>query len=249
MCCFAQGISGESWLMFTQQILNLIQISEQFYSDVPPVRLMDPFLIYPEVHPWNRNELTNRNMVRLKNRQCDSSATFSHRQWFGNFSLCAPSCLKFHLWPSWWVVSTLTSGFCFLVRKSDCIFPLPTYVAFLSSGLHRKGLIWQKECSKKKKKKSMNACWDFQSSFSMSNFVIRVFSLRPNEWQRDSERIPSRSIFWEACMILRTSPPELDQQKCIYERQGLIARFAWHLLSGIVMENDEVLAYCQEEGE
>ena len=50
-------------------------------------------------------------------------------------------------------------------------------------------------------------------------------------------------------MILRTSPPELDQQKCIYERQGLIARFAWHLLSGIVMENDEVLAYCQEEGE
>lgn len=163
MCCFAQGISGESWLMLTQQILNLIQISEQFYSDVPPVRLMDPFLIYPEVHPWNRNELTNRNMVRLKNRQCDSSATFSHRQWFGNFSLCAPSCLKFHLWPSWWVVSTLTSGFCFLVRKSDCIFPLPTYVAFLSSGLHRKGLIWQKECSKKKKKKK---AWMHVGTFS-----------------------------------------------------------------------------------
>lgn len=62
--------------MLTQQILNLIQISDQFYNDVTLVRLMEPLLIYPEVHPLNRNELTNRNMVRLKTRQRDLSATF-----------------------------------------------------------------------------------------------------------------------------------------------------------------------------
>lgn len=74
-CCFAQQIDGKNWLMLTQQILNLIQISDQFCNVVPPVRLMDLPLIYPEVHTFNRNELTNRNMVRLKNRWCDLSAT------------------------------------------------------------------------------------------------------------------------------------------------------------------------------
>lgn len=68
--------------MLTQQILNLIQISDQFYNDVTLVRLMELLLIYPEVHPLNRNELTNRNMVRLKTRQRDLSATFFQRHWF-----------------------------------------------------------------------------------------------------------------------------------------------------------------------
>lgn len=61
--------------MLTQQILNLIQFSDQFYNDVSLVRLMELLLIYPEVRTFNRNELTNRNMVRLKTRQCDLSAT------------------------------------------------------------------------------------------------------------------------------------------------------------------------------
>lgn len=54
--------------MLTQQILNLIQISDQFCDDVTPVRLTDLLLIYPEVHAFNRNELTNRNTGRLKDR-------------------------------------------------------------------------------------------------------------------------------------------------------------------------------------
>jgi len=61
--------------MLTQQILNMIQISGVFYNDITLVRLMELLLIYPEVHTFNRNELTNRNMVRLKNRQHDLSAT------------------------------------------------------------------------------------------------------------------------------------------------------------------------------
>lgn len=95
--------------MLTQQILNLIQISDQFYNDVTLVRLMEPLLIYPEVHPLNRNELTNRNMVRLKTRQRDLSATFFRDTGF------EVSHLMFHLSPVSFVTLFL-SGLCIDLR-------------------------------------------------------------------------------------------------------------------------------------
>lgn len=132
-CCFAQEISGKNWLMLTQQVLNLIQISDQFYNDVTLVRLMELLLIYPEVHPFNRNELTNRNMVRLKNRQCDLSATFFIDTGF------EISHLMFYLLSRISFMALFLSGLCIDLRilllgtSIRLHFPQPILVAFLSS--------------------------------------------------------------------------------------------------------------------
>lgn len=72
-CCSAQG---KTWLTLTQQILHQTQTSDRLYCDVTLVRLMELLLICPEVLPFNRNEPTIRNMVRLKTRQRDCSAAF-----------------------------------------------------------------------------------------------------------------------------------------------------------------------------
>lgn len=189
--------------MLTQQILNLIQISDQFYNDVTLVRLMELLLIYPEVHPLNRNELTNRNMVRLKTRQRDLSSTF--------FS--ETLVLKFLTWCSILspvsFVTLFLSGLCIDLRT--LLLGTLIWLHFSPACFYSISFLWITSLTLQKRPhlvkftaKSMNRCCNFQHLFFMSNFVMQVFSFQHNEWPSDNERMTKktqqqldRSIFWK----------------------------------------------------